>query len=58
MRRLELQGAMRDKAKDTTVQCKNAKLAEDLAKREFDAPGRDKLWVADFTYVPPGLDMV
>jgi putative transposase len=52
MKRLGLRGAVRGKVKRTTIAGKNAKLAEDLIKRKFDAPKPDKLWVADFTYVP------
>jgi putative transposase len=52
MKRLGLRGAARGKVKRTTTADKNAKLAEDLVKRKFDAPKPDKLWVADFTYVP------
>jgi putative transposase len=52
MKRLGLRGAVRGKAKRTTVAGKTANLAEDLVKRKFDAPKPDELWVADFTYVP------
>jgi putative transposase len=52
MKRLGLRGAARGKVKRTTIAGKNADLAEDLVKRKFDAPEPDKLWVADFTYVP------
>jgi putative transposase len=52
MKRLSLRGAARGKAKRTTVAGKHANLAEDLVKRKFDAPEPNKLWVADFTYVP------
>jgi putative transposase len=52
MKRPGLRGAVRGKAKRTTVAGKNANLAEDLVKRKFDAPKPDKLWVAGFTYVP------
>ncbi|MDR1511062.1 MAG: hypothetical protein LBS53_15685, partial [Synergistaceae bacterium] len=38
--------------KRTTIAGKNTNFAEDLVKRKFDAPAPDKLWVADFTYVP------
>jgi putative transposase len=47
-----LRGAVRGKTKRTTVADRSANFAEDLVKREFDAPKPDKLWVADFTYVP------
>jgi putative transposase len=51
MKRLGLRGAARGKAKRTTIAGRRANLAEDLVKREFDAPKPDSLWVADFTYV-------
>jgi putative transposase len=43
MKRLGLRGAVRGKVKRTTIASKNAKLAEDLFKRKFDAPAPDKL---------------
>ena len=52
MKRLGLRGAVRGKEKRTTLAGKNTHFAEDLVKRKFDAPAPDKLWVADFTYVP------
>jgi putative transposase len=52
MKRLGLRGAVRGKVKRTTVAGKHANFAEDLVKRKFDAPKPDRLWVADFTYVP------
>jgi putative transposase len=52
MKRLGLRGAVRGKVKRTTIAGKNTDFAEDLVKRKFDAPAPDKLWVADFTYVP------
>jgi putative transposase len=52
MNRLGLRGAVRGKVKRTTIAGKNTNFAEDLVKRKFDAPAPDKLWVADFTYVP------
>jgi putative transposase len=52
MKQLGLRGAARGKVKRTTCPSRNAQLAEDLVKRKFDAPEPDKLWVADFTYIP------
>jgi putative transposase len=52
MKGLGLRGAVRGKAKRTAIAGKNTNFAEDLVKRKFDAPGPDKLWVADFTCVP------
>jgi putative transposase len=52
MKRLGLRGAVRGKAKRTTVAGKNTSLAKDLVKRKFDAPKPNELWVAGLTYVP------
>jgi transposase InsO family protein len=52
MKWLGLRGGVRGKVKRTTIAGKNTNLSEDLVKRKFDAPKPNKLWVADFTYVP------
>jgi putative transposase len=52
MKRLGLRGAVRGKVKRTTIAGKGVRCAEDLVKRKFDASEPNKLWVADFTYVP------
>ena len=36
----------------TTVRDREARPAPDLVDRDFSAPGPDRLWVADITYVP------
>jgi putative transposase len=51
MRALGLKGALRAKAKRTTIAGKNAKSADDLIKRNFYADEPNQVWVADFTYV-------
>jgi putative transposase len=51
MRELGLKGAVRGKVKRTTIAGSNAASAEDLVRRNFDAPAPNRLWVADFTYV-------
>jgi len=52
MRAAGLQGASRRKWVTTTRRDRDARPAPDLVKREFEADGPDKLWVADITYVP------
>lgn len=52
MRDAGLQGCMRGRRKRTTRRSERAKPAEDLVKRSFAASQRDRLWVADITYVP------
>jgi putative transposase len=43
---------MRGRRKRTTGRSQRAKPAEDLVNRSFAASQRDRLWVADITYVP------
>ena len=52
MRRAGLQGVSRRKGCWTTIRDRDAQAAPDLVQREFAAPGPDRLWVADITYVP------
>jgi putative transposase len=52
MRRMGLAGAVRGKTVRTTVQDKDGVRAADLVKRQFTAGAPNRLWVADFTYVP------
>jgi putative transposase len=52
MRRAGLQGVSRRKQFRTTVRDQTARPAPDLVDRQFEAPGPDRLWVADITYVP------
>jgi putative transposase len=53
MRRLGIEGvSRRGKRPLTTKQADQAPAASDLVRRCFQAPGPDRLWVADITYVP------
>jgi len=52
MRALGVQGVSRRKAPRTTVRDLAVPPAPDLVARDFTAPGPDRLWVADITYVP------
>jgi len=47
-----LQGASRRRWALTTVRDSKARPAPDLVERNFVAEGRDRLWVADITYIP------
>ena len=53
MRRLGIEGvSRRGKRPLTTKRSEQAPAASDLVRRRFQAPGPDRLWVADITYVP------
>jgi putative transposase len=52
MREAGLRGCMRGKRHGTTRRGERAEPAEDLVKRDFKATRKDKVWVADITYVP------
>src|SRR5690242_713175 len=52
MRAAGVQGVSRRKAQRTTRRDPAAAPAPDLVSRAFAAPGPDRLWVADITYVP------
>lgn len=52
MRADGLAGVHRRRAIRTTVRDRDAAPAPDLVNRTFRAPGPDRLWVADITYVP------
>ena len=52
MRALGLAGVSRRKSPRTTIRDREARPAPDLVDRDFSAPGPDRLWVADITYVP------
>src|SRR5438552_4224378 len=52
MRALGLAGVSRRKRPHTTLRDREARPAPDLVDRDFTAPGPDRLWVADITYVP------
>ncbi len=51
MRDLGLRGAVRGKQRRTTTPAAAAERPRDLVERRFEAPGPDRLWVADLTYV-------
>jgi putative transposase len=52
MRTAGLVGVSRRKWITTTVRDRNARPAPDLVERNFVAPGPNRLWVADITYIP------
>lgn len=52
MREAGLQGVSRRRWATTTVRDKKVRPAPDLVERDFSAEGRDRLWVADITYIP------
>jgi putative transposase len=52
MRELDLAGARRGKRVRTTVASAAAARPADLVRRQFSPAVPDRLWVADFTYVP------
>jgi putative transposase len=51
MRQAGLRGCLRGSRRGTTHRGKRAAPAEDLVKRDFRATAKDKIWVADITYV-------
>ena len=51
MRAAGLAGVSRRKGTRTTIRRTDARPAPDLVERDFTAPGPDRLWVADITYV-------
>jgi putative transposase len=58
MRQMGLAGARRGKKVRTTVPGPAAARPADLVRRNFARPAPDRLWVADFTYVPTWQGMV
>jgi putative transposase len=52
MREAGLEGASRRRYVTTTVRDRKIRPAPDLVERNFTAEGRDRLWVADITYIP------
>ena len=58
MRELGIRGAVRGRKVFTTKSDKDHVRAPDLVKRDFTAPGPNRLWVMDFTYVPTWAGMV
>jgi putative transposase len=51
MRALAIQGIRRGKSRRTTVGDESLERPRDLVGRQFKAPGPNRLWVADLTYV-------
>jgi putative transposase len=58
MQELGLAGARRGKRVRTTVPAAAAARPADLVRRRFSPAAPDRLWVADFTYVPTWTGMV
>ena len=58
MRELGLRGARRGKRVRTTVPDPAAVRPADLVRRQFSPAAPDRLWVADYTYVPTWAGMV
>jgi putative transposase len=52
MREAGLQGVSRRRHIATTARDRRVRPAPDLVERNFAASGRDRLWVADITYIP------
>ena len=57
MRELDLAGARRGKRVRTTVPAADAARPADLVRRQFSPAAPDRLWGADFTYVPTWTGM-
>ena len=51
MRELGLEGVRRGKKRRTTIPDEDTERPQDLVCRDFTAPGPNRLWVADITYV-------
>jgi putative transposase len=58
MRELGLAGARRGRRVRTTIPAAAAARPADLVRRQFSPAAPDRLWVADFTYVPTWTGMV
>lgn len=58
MRKMGLKGVLRGKTVRTTVSDPAGVRAADLVKRQFTAGAPNRLWVADFTYVPTWAGVV
>ena len=58
MRSLGLRGVVRGKARRTTIADVHAARPADLVQRRFSTDRPNRLWVADFTYVPTWSGMV
>jgi putative transposase len=58
MRELGLAGARRGRRVRTTIPAAGPARPADLVRRQFSPAAPDRLWVADFTYVPTWTGMV
>jgi putative transposase len=58
MRQLGLRGIVRGKARRTTIADAHVTRPADLVQRRFTTDRPNRLWVADFTYVPTWSGMV
>ncbi len=58
MRHMGLRGVVRGKPRRTTIADQHAARPVDLVQRRFHADRPNRLWVADFTYVPTWSGMV
>ena len=58
MKAANLRGVSRRKYVVTTRRAKKVRPAPDLVQRDFSAVGRDRLWVADITYVATWAGML
>jgi putative transposase len=58
MRDLGLRGVVRGKTRRTTIADEHAARPADLVQRRFSTGRPNRLWVADFTYVPTWSGMV
>jgi len=52
MRKAGIEGVSRRKKFRTTIRGLDSRPAPDLVDRDFSAPGPNRVWVADITYVP------
>ena len=57
-RELGLRGVVRGRTRRTTIADQHAARPADLVQRQFTADRPNRLWVADFTYVPTWSGMV
>jgi len=58
MRAAHVQGVSRRKWVTTTTRDPEVRSAPDRVQRDFHVDGPDRLWVADITYVPTGVDFL
>lgn len=54
MQEAHIQGVHRRRKVSTTSRNPDEAVAPDLVRRQFNADGPDRLWVADITYIPTG----